>query len=149
MASPASSAAAAARKPRPFIERRGIGSQPGPTHADAELTAVDRGRRCLAATVIGERGGEHLASQVGLMLAGGVEQLGVAREGQLDAVGDLKSGGFAGVLDRVDDLTGEPLAAQLVVELELQGDGVARLGLDLIALERLQREAELLGPEGV
>ena len=83
------------------------------------------------------------------MLAGGVEQVRVAAEGQLDAVGDLQAGLFAGVLDGVDDLAGEALAAQLVVELELQGDRVAGLGLDLVALERLQGEGELVGAEGV
>ena len=76
------------------------------------------------------------------MLAGGLEQLLVAAEAELDPVGDLEAGVFAGVLDGVDDLAGEALAAQLVVELELQGDGVAGLGLDLVALERLQGEGD-------
>ena len=79
------------------------------------------------------------------MLAGGLEQLGVAGERELDPVGDLEAGGFAGVLDGVDDLAGEALAAQLVVELELQGDGVAGFGLDLVALQRLQGEGQVLG----
>ena len=60
-----------------------------------------------------------------------------------------RPGRFAGVLDGVDDLAGEALAAQLVVELELQGDRVAGLGLDLVALERLQGEGDLVGAEGV
>ena len=76
------------------------------------------------------------------MLAGGGEQLVVAAEAELDPVGDLEARRFAGVLDGVDDLAGEALAAQLVVELELQGDGVAGLGLDLVALERLQGEGD-------
>ena len=59
---------------------------------------------------------------------------------QLDPVGDLEAGLFARVLDGVDDLAGEALAAQLLVELELERDGVAGLGLDLVALERLQGE---------
>ena len=83
------------------------------------------------------------------MGAGGVEQLVVAAEGELDPVGDLEAGLFAGVLDGVDDLAGEALAAQLVVELELQGDGVAGLGLDLVALERLQGEGDVVGAERV
>ena len=95
--------------------------------------------------VVGDGGGEDLAGDVGLVLAGGGEQLLVAAEGELDAVGDLEAGRFAGVLDGVDDLAGEALAAQLVVELELQGDGVAGLGLDLVALERLQGEGDLVG----
>ena len=49
----------------------------------------------------------------------------------------------------MDDLAGEALAAQLVVELELQGDGVAGLGLDLVALERLQGEGDVVGAERV
>ena len=82
------------------------------------------------------------------MRAGGGEQLLVAAERQLDPVGDLQAGLFAGVLDGVDDLAGEALAAQLVVELELQGDGVAGLGLDLVALQRLQGEGDLVGRRG-
>ena len=83
------------------------------------------------------------------MGAGGLDQLGVAAEAERDAVGDLEARLFAGDLDGVDDLAGEALAAQLLVELELQGDGVARLGLDLVTLQRLQREGQLVGPEGV
>ena len=83
------------------------------------------------------------------MLAGGGEQLGVAAEGERDPVGDLEAGLLAGVLDGVDDLAGEALAAQLVVELELERDGVARLRLDLVALERLQGEGDVVGAEGV
>jgi hypothetical protein len=41
----------------------------------------------------------------------------VAGEGQVYAVGDLEAGGFAGVLDCVDDLAGQALAAEVVVEL--------------------------------
>ena len=83
------------------------------------------------------------------MVAGGLEQLRVAAERELDPVGDLEARRFARVLDRVDDLAGQALAAQLVVELELQGDGVAGLGLDLVALERLQGEGQLVGAERV
>ena len=115
---------------------------------DREVAAVDLGAGAVGA-VVGDRGGEDLAGEVGLVGAGGLEQLGVAAEGEVDAVGDLQAGVFAGVLDGVDDLAGEALAAQLVVELELQGDGVAGLGLDLVALERLQGEGELVGAERV
>src|SRR5215213_2116734 len=149
MARPASSDAAAARMPRPFIERLGIASQPGPAHADAELATVDRRRFAATVVVIGDGGREHLAGNVGPVLASGLEQVGVACEREGDAVGDLEAGGFARVLDGVDDLTSEPLAAQLVVELELEGHGVAGLGLDLVALERLQCQRQVLGRERV
>ena len=89
------------------------------------------------AAVVDDGGGQDLAGEVGLVVLGGLEQVGVAAEAELDPVGDLEAGRFAGVLDGVDDLAGEALAAQLLVELELQGDGVAGLGLDLVALERL------------
>ena len=101
------------------------------------------------AAVVGDPGRQYLAGQVGLVGAGGLEQVRVAAEGELDPVGDLQPRLFAGVLDGVDDLAGEALAAQLVVELQLQGDRVAGLGLDLVALERLQGEGDLVRPEGV
>ena len=56
---------------------------------------------------------------------------------------------LARVLDRVDDLAGEALAAQLVVELERQRDRAAGLGLDLVALERLHRQRHVVGLERV
>ncbi len=49
----------------------------------------------------------------------------------------------------MDDLAGEALAEQLVVELELERDGVPGFGLDLVALERLQGQGQLVGAEGV
>src|SRR3954469_7509837 len=49
----------------------------------------------------------------------------------------------------MDDLAGEALAAELVVELELEGDGVAGLGLDLVALEGLEGEGDVVGAEAV
>ena len=52
------------------------------------------------------------------------------------------------ILDGVDDLAGQALAAELVVELELEGDGVAGLGLDLVALEGLQGEGDVVGGRG-
>ena len=115
--------------------------QPARLSDDASSRPSIVRRRRRRPGVEGDRGGEHLAGDVGLVLAGGVEQLGVAAEGQLDPVGDLQAGLFAGVLDGVDDLAGEALAAKLVVELELQGDGMAGLRLDLVALERLQGES--------
>src|SRR5215212_1337051 len=102
--------------------------------ADAEVPAVDS-RRGAIAVVVADGGGQDLARQIFLVGLGGCEKVGVAGEGEVDAVGDLEARGFAGVLDGVDDLAGEALAAELVVELELEGDGVAGLGLDLVALE--------------
>ena len=81
--------------------------------------------------------------------AGGVQELRVARQPELDPVGDLQAGLAAGVLHGVDDLAREPLATQLVVELQGQGDRVARLGLDLVAVERLHRERQVVGVERV
>ena len=56
------------------------------------------------------------------MGAGRLQQGLVAIEGQLDPVGDLEPGLLAGVLDRVDDLAGEPLAQQVIVEFQGEGD---------------------------
>ena len=63
---------------------------------------------------------QHLALDVVRVVAGGRQQLVVAAQPQLDPVLDLEAGRLALVLDRVDDLAGERLAAQLVVELELE-----------------------------
>ena len=63
---------------------------------------------------------ERLAADVALVLARGGEQFRVAAEAQLDAVLDLEARVLARVLHRVDDLARQPLAAQLVVELELE-----------------------------
>ena len=65
------------------------------------------------------------------MLLGGGEQLVVPAELERDPIGDLEAGLLARLLNGADDLASEALAAELVVEVELQGDGVARLGLDL------------------
>ena len=77
----------------------------------------------------------------------GGEQRLVAVERELDAVRDVEPGVLARGLDRVDDLAREPLAAQLVVELELERDGVRAGALDLVALERLHHELEVVRPE--
>ncbi len=61
------------------------------------------------------------------MLAGRFEKLPVTGQGELDPVGDLEPGVAPGVLHGVDDLPRQALAAKLVVELELQADGVAGL----------------------
>jgi hypothetical protein len=47
----------------------------------------------------------------------------------------------------VHDLAREPLAPQLVVELQVERHRVRALALELVALERLQREREVLGAE--
>ena len=47
----------------------------------------------------------------------------------------------------MDDLARQPLAAQLVVELELERHGVRALALELVAVERLHRELQVVGPE--
>ena len=52
------------------------------------------------------------------MAARGVEQRLVSVELQRDPVGDVETGLLARVLDRVDDLAGEALAPELVVEVE-------------------------------
>ena len=81
------------------------------------------------------------------MVARGGEELRVAAELQPDPVLDLQPGALARVLDRVHDLAREPLAAQLVVELEVERDGVRALALELVALERLQRQRQVVGAE--
>ena len=83
------------------------------------------------------------------MLAGDLDRLRVAVDPQRDPVGDLEARLFAGELDGADDLAGEALAAQLLVDLQLQRHRVARLGLDLVALERPQRHRHVVGAERV
>ena len=83
------------------------------------------------------------------MRARGFEQLLVAAESERDPVRDLEARLLAGVLDGVDDLAGEALAAQVVVQVERQRDGAACLRLDLVALERLHHELEVVRLERV
>ena len=83
------------------------------------------------------------------MLPGGREQLLVTAECERDAVGDLEAGLLAGLLDGADDLAGQALASQLVVEVQLQGDGVAGLGLHLVALELFHHEVDVVRRQGV
>ena len=52
-----------------------------------------------------------------------------------------------GELDGADDVAGEALEAQLVVELELERHRVRALALDLVALERLHRHEQVVGVE--
>ncbi len=68
------------------------------------------------------------------MPRGRVEQLGSAVQRQLDPVLDLEAGRLACVLDGVDDLAGAALGAQVLVHLEVEGDGVRALALDAVAL---------------
>src|SRR5512146_3454661 len=88
-----------------------------PLDRDPQLAAVESGGRAAVGRAVGDLGREHLAADVGLVCAGRGEQLLVAAEAQGDPVGDLQAGLFARVLDGVDDLAGEALATQLVVEL--------------------------------
>src|SRR3712207_8894444 len=63
-----------------------------------------------------------LFRSVRLVGADGIEQLGVAAQGELDAVLDGEARPLARRLDGVHDFAGEALAAQLVVELEVRSE---------------------------
>ena len=52
-------------------------------------------------------------------------------------------------LHGVHDLAREPLAAQLVVQLQVQRHRVRAGALDLVAVERLQHELDVVGAERV
>src|SRR5690606_20185896 len=67
-----------------------------------------------------EGGGQHLTGDV-ISMAGGPLQL-VFRHGQgdLDAVGDLETGGLAGILQTTDDVRGPALRLQLGGDLHVQ-----------------------------
>ena len=60
---------------------------------------------------------------------------------------DLEPARLARVLHRAHDLAREHLAAQLVVEREVERDRVRRLALDLVALERLEAQLQVVGVE--
>src|SRR3954471_3999840 len=117
--------------------------------ADAQLAPVDRRELSGLTVAEGNRSGEHFCRQIALVLPRGLEQGVVHTEHELDAVGDLKPGAAARVLDGMDDLPSQALAAQLVVELELERDGVAPLLAELIALERQHLQRHVLGREPV
>ena len=84
------------------------------------------------------------------MRPGGRQQLLViAAQDEADAILlDRQTGLPAGGLDGVHDLASQALAAQpFVVQRQLQGHGVDPLALQLVAVERLHRELEVVGPE--
>ena len=83
------------------------------------------------------------------MGARGLDQAVVAAERQRDPVGDVEPGLLARVLDRVHDLARQPLAQQLVVELQRQRHRASCLGLDLVAVERLHHQGHVVGLERV
>src|SRR5262249_18946681 len=116
---------------------------------DHQLAALDR--RPLASSVrrVVDRRRQGLPRDVPLALARGREQLLIAAEAEGDSIGDLEPGLLARLLDGPDPLPREPLPAQRVVEVELEGDGMTGLRLDLVALERLHHEVDVVGREGV
>ena len=81
------------------------------------------------------------------MRAGGRQQLLVAAEGEADAVLDGQPGVAARRLHGVDDLAGQALAAQLVVEDQVERHRVRALALELVALQRLHDQLEVVGAE--
>ena len=118
------------------------------------LTAISKGlpsisarRRVGAGPVVGDRRGERLAGHVVLVRPGGGEQLLVAAERQRDPVLHVEPGRLARGLDGVHHLAREPLAAQLVVELQVERHGVRAGALDLVALERLEHDLDVVGPD--
>ncbi len=76
-----------------------------------------------------------------------VEQRRVAAQRERDPVLDGQAGRLACVLDRVDDLLREALAAQPLVERKLEGDGMRPLPLELVAVQRRERHDEVLADE--
>src|SRR5947208_3033062 len=61
-----------------------------------------------------------------------------------DRVLHFKPGLLASRLDRVDRLAREPLAAQVVVQLQIQRDRVHSRALEPVALERLEDELQIV-----
>ena len=109
------------------------GAAPGEPRRDAQIQAE----------------GEGLAHQVVAVAVGGLQQCGVAGEGELDPILHLQPGVLAGVLDGVDDLAGVTLAEQILVDREIEGDGVGPLALDAVPVRRAHRQDHVLGAEGV
>src|SRR3954454_23412221 len=87
----------------------------GLANGDPELAALDR--RLLARSVgaVVDRGRQSLSCDVGLVLAGGGEQLVVPAEGECDAIGDVEARLLPRFLHRADDPAGETLAPHVVV----------------------------------
>ena len=84
--------------------------------------------------------GQRLAGEIVAMRLRGVDQRGIARERQLDAVLDLQAGALARVLHRVHDLAGAALTAQVLVDRQIQRDRVRSLALDAVAVGRAHRQ---------
>ena len=74
------------------------------------------------------------------------QQLVVAVERQLDAVGDLQPGLAPSALHRVDDLARETLAPQVVIQRQLQRDRMRALALELVALSGASASSRSPGP---
>ena len=83
---------------------------------------------------------QRLAGDVLLVCLGRVDQRLVAVQRERDPVGDVEAGLLPCELHGADDVAREPLAPQVVVQLELDRDGVRALALDLVALERPHRD---------
>ncbi len=131
---------------------RGAGTRTPGRYVEVRATPMRSSRPSMLAgspspcSVVDDLHGERLAGDVRLERAGDVEQRRVAAQRERDAVLDGQAGRLARVLDRVDDLLREALAAQPLVERELQRDGVRALPLELVALQRRQRHDEVLAP---
>ncbi len=67
----------------------------------------------------------------------GIRQLPAGLEVEADAVGDVEAGLLAGVLHRPDHLPGQTLGSQFRCDLDVEGDAVRALVLDLVALPLL------------
>src|SRR5256885_51518 len=74
---------------------------------------------------------KDLAEDPGLVGGDGTRQPPAGLEGEPDAVGDVQASLLAGVLHRPDHLTGQTLGSQVRCDLDVQGDAVRPLVLDL------------------
>src|SRR5262245_9256299 len=90
---------------------------------------------------LGHRYRQHLArDQLGVLAdrRGGrpARLAGRCRPAELDPVGDVQAGGLAGLLDQPDHLAGQPGAAQLRGDVQVERDRLAGGRLDRPALAR-------------
>ena len=115
-------------------------------HGDAQLAALDASPPRRRRPVVGDRVGERPRRR-GTPRARARRRAAPSSPPSASAMrsSTARPGGLARALHGVHDLARQALAAQLVVERELERHRVRALALELVALQRLQREQQVVG----
>src|SRR6266536_3607242 len=133
---------------------RGRSQEKGPLSSASPLDRHDHARpihrslrdvRAVSRRAVLHRERERLGGNVGRVLVEGSADLAGAVHPEADPVGDVEAGRLPRVLYHPDQLPGQALAPEVVVELELERDGHAALGGNAPALADLLRQVRVAG----